>query len=302
MVPGLSPYYFSFNNPVRYSDPLGLMGQDAGIWGTGDTYASNNSQNPFDFMPKFTRTNPGSGNHWSDGYRGSHYNSMLMSADSFDNFYGLNDGYGGTNYHRAGELAKGIVASNGLVISVGVNGPGDGNGSIIPGEEFYVYYVDQASGGGVQQAGFGDGANYTMTQVGATIGLRGYFTHNDKFWTGRNGKVYSQNSLYKDYYGKGGKYVRGVQGLRNSANIASHLTSVGRTVGYAGIILTAYDGVSDGIFRLEMSLELEGILTIATPAGWIYGSADLGTQLLTGQSITDRIGDSVDRHLVLWGQ
>jgi hypothetical protein len=67
MVPGLSPYHFGFNNPVRYNDPLGLMGQYPGIWGTGDTYASNNSQNPFDFMPKLTRTNPGSGNHWSDG-------------------------------------------------------------------------------------------------------------------------------------------------------------------------------------------------------------------------------------------
>ncbi|WP_081474746.1 RHS repeat-associated core domain-containing protein [Cyclobacterium marinum] len=67
MIPSLCPYHFGFNNPVWYNDPLGLMGQDAGIWGTGDTYASNNSQNPFDLMPKSTRTNLGSGNHWADG-------------------------------------------------------------------------------------------------------------------------------------------------------------------------------------------------------------------------------------------
>jgi hypothetical protein len=38
MVPGLSPYNFGFNNPARYSDPLGLMGQDAGIWGAYALY------------------------------------------------------------------------------------------------------------------------------------------------------------------------------------------------------------------------------------------------------------------------
>jgi hypothetical protein len=84
MVPGLSPYHFGFNNPVHYNDPLGLMGQDPGIWGTGDTYASNNSQNPFDFLPKFTQTNPGSGNHWSDTCRDPYHNWMSMDTDSFN--------------------------------------------------------------------------------------------------------------------------------------------------------------------------------------------------------------------------
>jgi RHS repeat-associated protein len=103
MVPGLSPYHFGFNNPVRYNDPLGLMGQDAGIWGTGDTYASNNSQNPFDFMPKFTRTNPGSGNHWSDGIGYSDW-SMWGGSQMYKD--GLASGgfeFGGKFFHLNGD-------------------------------------------------------------------------------------------------------------------------------------------------------------------------------------------------------
>ena len=90
----LSSYHFGFNNPVRYSDSLGLMGQDAGIWGTGNTYASNNSQNPFDFMPKFTRTNPGSGNHWADDNIPGNPNDQairdyyLLSGSAFEKKYG----------------------------------------------------------------------------------------------------------------------------------------------------------------------------------------------------------------------
>jgi hypothetical protein len=99
MLPGLSPYHFGFNNPVRYSDPLGLMGQDPGIWGTGDTYASNNSQNPFDFMPKFTRTNPGSGNHWSDDNIPGNPNDQairdyyLLSGSEFEKKYGAHQSH-----------------------------------------------------------------------------------------------------------------------------------------------------------------------------------------------------------------
>ncbi|WP_209333029.1 hypothetical protein, partial [Lunatimonas salinarum] len=105
MVPGLSPYHFGFNNPVRYSDPMGLMGDDAGMWGTGNTYASNYSQNPFDLMPKAGGfTGPGSGNHWSDQYRDPYHNWMSMDTDGFRDFYGLDNGFGRTNFERAMEL------------------------------------------------------------------------------------------------------------------------------------------------------------------------------------------------------
>ncbi|WP_209332876.1 hypothetical protein [Lunatimonas salinarum] len=83
------------------------MGDDAGMWGTGNTYASNNSQNPFDLMPKFTRSNPGSGHHWSDGIGNSNW-SMWGGSQMYKD--GLASGaieYGGKFYNIDGDGKRG---------------------------------------------------------------------------------------------------------------------------------------------------------------------------------------------------
>jgi hypothetical protein len=54
---------------------------------------------------------PSSSNHWSDGYRSVEGNMALMSTSTFRNFYGLNDGYGGTNYGRAEQLANHMAST-----------------------------------------------------------------------------------------------------------------------------------------------------------------------------------------------
>nr|MBI1232523.1 hypothetical protein [Cytophagales bacterium] len=73
------------------------MGDDAGMWGTGNTYATSYSQNPFDLMPKFTRTNPGSGNHWSDGI-GNSDSSMWGGSDSYKKDKAFAKSIGGYGY------------------------------------------------------------------------------------------------------------------------------------------------------------------------------------------------------------
>lgn len=70
-------------------------------------------------------------------------------------------------------MGKGIVASNGLSFSIGVNGPGDGNGNIIPGKEFYVLYVDQSNEGSGMQAGVGDWLLPTESHYNGSLGLVG---------------------------------------------------------------------------------------------------------------------------------
>ncbi|MCC5939263.1 MAG: hypothetical protein JJU34_18430 [Lunatimonas sp.] len=93
---------------MRYSDPMGLMGDDAGMWGTGNTYASNYSQNPFDLMPKAGGfTGPGSGHHWSDRIGNSDW-SMWGGSQMYKD--GLASGaieYGGKFYNIDGDGNRG---------------------------------------------------------------------------------------------------------------------------------------------------------------------------------------------------
>ena len=93
----LSPYHFAYNQPVLFNDPNGDEGDDP-----TDPYSGRRS-----------RSGPGSGNHWSDEYRSVYGNYMLMSTSTFRDFYGLNDGYGGTSYERAGEVARALVQGGG---------------------------------------------------------------------------------------------------------------------------------------------------------------------------------------------
>jgi len=97
-------------------------------------------------LPMYTgSTSPG-----SDKYRDPYHNYMMMSTSTFRGFYGLDDGYGGTNYQRAGALVGSFSASGSseaFSYSIGVNGTGDGNGNIIPGTEVYHIYVDKKTEG-----------------------------------------------------------------------------------------------------------------------------------------------------------
>jgi RHS repeat-associated protein len=158
-----------------------------------------------------------------------------------------------------------------------------------------------SSGWGDMAGGFASGIGFGLTHVGNSISMRGYSISNYKTWKGKNGKIYSRDLLYKDYYGKGGKHVRGVQGLRNSSAIAEKsalkFTAFGRAVGGLGILTTAVGAGLDGEITFGDYAKIGiGALTVYTPYGWVYGVADFSTLIITGESITDRVGDFVDKH------
>lgn len=95
-----TPYHYALNNPVSYNDPSGAYAEPV-YWDNAG----------YDAWRGTRRVGPGSGNHWSDQHRGAEGNLMLMSRNTFRGFYGLDDGYGGTNYDRAAELGNTLAAS-----------------------------------------------------------------------------------------------------------------------------------------------------------------------------------------------
>jgi RHS repeat-associated protein len=147
-----------------------------------------------------------------------------------------------------------------------------------------------------------DGANWNLYYASSAAGMYGFLRNNDGFWMGKKNQFYSKSLLYKDYWGSGGKYVKGISAYRASASLAastsSKLNSLGRNIGLIGIGVSILDGIRDGevtegdILRLGIS-----VFTVASPIGWAYGLADLSTQIITGTSITDNISNHVDKHL-----
>ena len=74
-----------------------------------------------------------------------------MDRHTFRNYIGLNDGYGGTDFYRAGQLVNSLAASGAEGVtrySIGINGLGDGSSNIIPGTEVYYLNVDHYPSGG----------------------------------------------------------------------------------------------------------------------------------------------------------
>jgi hypothetical protein len=65
-----------------------------------------------------------------------------------------------------------------------------------------------------------------------------------------------------------------------------------------GLGFTAYDIFADGNVSVgDLAKGALAIFTLASPVGWVYGLVDLGTMVITGTSITDRISNTLDRHL-----
>ncbi len=307
---GATPYNYAFNAPTNMNDPLG---DDPG------SSASCSWCNP---KPRPIDT--GSGGGGGGGGGGSPYAGLMgRSAGFFEP--GWQPGSGSLSAgafaamdaryaERTAEIA--VRETFGINLQAGQTfcyACGDFAGMSADGKVQYYYNTYSSSpdfqgeislqnGGGALQAGTEDGANWNLYYASSTLGMFGYLRDNDSFWMGKNNRFYSKSLLYRDYWGAGGKYVKGVQGYRASANLAastsSKLNSLGRKIGIIGVGVSVLDGIRDGqitegdILRVGIS-----IFTVVSPIGWAYGLADLSTQIITGTSITDRISNEVDRHV-----
>jgi len=82
------------------------------------------------------------------------------------------------------------------------------------------------------------------------------------------------------------------EGAEGSLQIAK---TAGKVVGLIGTAFTAVEAMQDGKFTIGDGAKVViGLTTTFTPAGWIYGAADLLVGITTGTTITDRIGEGID--------
>jgi RHS repeat-associated protein len=290
MIPSLSPYHFGFNNPVRYSDPLGLMGQDAGIWGTGDTYASNNSQNPFDFMPKFTRTNPGSGNHWSDGMGYSDWSMWIGSQMYRDGLAGEGFEFGGKFYHLDGDGNRIQYEERNGKLGYWMDSEMDVRDYVLinnklfatttPGVRSTFYSVGgQGNGTGLMMASFGyeDAGNISAYMVGTSEAF------NDLYYMNKVRNTLANDPRFKISKAFSGNFKGYSRNVTNVFNEYRVMTAAGKALGKAmfgvGLVLTTYDiyenkgSTSSIVWGIaDTGVAATALFLASNPMGWVVGA------------------------------
>lgn len=109
-------------------------------------------------------------------------------------------------------------------------------------------------------------------------------------------------------YAIGLKYAQRINGVRKSADLLAranqiHALTIAKTIGHFsmglglfGAGLNIYTGASDGYFTEGelVKVELQLASTFIPTVGWGYGLVDLGFQVFSEKSLTDRAGAYID--------
>lgn len=144
-----------------------------------------------------------------------------------------------------------------------------------------------------RQGGNGiDGDDIWVGATGTYLSTVGNVGHNAWWWQDAKGAYRSTKLLQ---VGSNGKYVQGVQGLRNSYAIAGKAASLtkiaGNTLGAVGVGISVYDMTQNGINVSNSMDAVMGATTFIPVVGWVisgtYFTASFITELSTGKSISE---------------
>ena len=131
-------------------------------------------------------------------------------------------------------------------------------------------------------------ANFITSSTGTIVGVLGAgwkYSSNASQWS-------SANKIAKSLEDTGIKVSTSV--IKNG--ISNGLKTTGKVLGGVGVVFTTIDALSDGNITLGEGAKIGiGLVTTLSPVGWVYGVADIGFQVISGTSLTDR-GNAIDNY------
>ena len=259
-APGISPYRFAYNNPVFWADPSGLFETKQAAMDHIQTYGLSGATVSYNDSRGYWEIN---NNGYTFGYENGNFKVIYDTEEGF--------------------ISR--VISKATFASWGDNFSGITNTGAQTSGEF-------SSQRGVQ---------YDLSYIGNTIGAGGIVyaglenaIANKYWWMDSKGKYNFTKILKK---GANGKYVRGVQGLRNGYNsalkIANGYKIAGNTLGGLGLGITYIQYKNGQISATEASVDaFFGVVGFFGPIGAgisaAYFVGKLGYEYFSGNDLFEK--------------
>jgi hypothetical protein len=140
------------------------------------------------------------------------------------------------------------------------------------------------------------GAKFATDVLSASYTTKANLKYNKKFWTDSSGKKFAQNTLTK---GNRGKFW-GVQVYESNRNLAKKVAkgfkNAAKKWAIAGVIITTAEAFSDGEATKGDAVKIgSGLIQLIPGIGTAVTVVDVGAELFTGKSVTDRVAEYVDK-------
>ena len=133
--------------------------------------------------------------------------------------------------------------------------------------------------------------------VGSYYGFKGYTTHNEWWWKQKNGTWRWRTNATKSNYLFNRSYKLKGNALTKAKALSTKLAIVNAGLIITDVAVNKQIKASHVINGLMTGLSFTGVGSIISGVWFI---ADMGTQFVTGKSLSDRLDEAVGEPLVDW--